>query len=712
MYDTIFQVPQTREMFLRRMRSVLDEYVKPPGTVNEQVPMYQKAIAWRNLISVEAGLDRAFWGWPGFGGQCNFDPGIDLTNGVTALLNDFLDNRRKHFYAKHSVTNTALTIGIGKTQNAGIPLAQPANATVNITGFDYNPVSGNQDEEYVQLTNPNSYAVDISGWELDGGIHFKFKGGTVIPANGLLYVSPNTKAFRNRAVSPHGGQGLFVVGPYSGRLNAWGESLVLTNSAGILVSSNGFVGNPSPAQRYLRITEIMYNPSPFTGVTNDEQQFEYIELKNISTNVTLNLSGVRFTNGIFFSFTGSAVTSLAPQQTVLIVRNRSCFTARFGGGFNIAGEFTGSLDNGGETLRLEDAVGEKILEFAYNDSWYPITDGLGFSLVIVDENAPWYTWDKKPAWRASGNLNGSPGATDPAPQAFSPIIVNEALTHTDLPQLDSIELFNPTTNSVNIGGWFLTDDFYTPKKYRIPAGTTIGARSYLVFNENQFNTGANAFRFSEYGESVYLFSGNAATNLSGYFHGYDFNEAPNGVSFGRYFNSQTNEFFVLQGAVTLGASNAYPRVGPLVISEIMYHPPDTNGVDNDLDEFIELQNMTATNVPLSCYYTNEAGYGVAAATNTLHLRNAVDFDFPTNQTLAAGARLLVVGFNPTNAVQLAAFRAKYGVVGSVAVYGPWSGKLDNSTDTIELKQPDKPDVTATVIVPYVTIDRGAYQDAA
>ena len=455
------------------------------------------------------------------------------------------------------------------------------------------------------------------------------------------------------------------------------------------------------AQRYLRITEIMYNPSPFLAFTNDEQQFEYVELKNISTNVTLNLAGVRFTNGIYFSFTGSAVTSLAPGQTVLLVRNQAAFTARYGGGFAIAGEFAGALANGGDTLRLEDAVGEKILEFAYSDTWYPMTDGLGFSLVIVDENAPWQSWDKKASWRASAHLNGSPGAIDPAPAAFSPVIVNEVLTHTDLPQLDSIELFNPTANPVNLSGWFLTDDFYKPKKYRIPNGTSIDARSYLVMDESKFNTGLNAFRFSELGESVYLFSGDANTNLGGYYHGFEFPAAPNGVSFGCYTNSQTNVFFVLQGAVTLGTNNAYPRVGPIVISEIMYHPPDTNGVDNNVDEFIELQNIAATSVTL---------FDPSFPTNTWRLQNAVEFDFPPHQSINTGARLLVVGFNPTNTAQLAAFRTKYGVSNNVAVYGPWKGKLDNSGATLEVKQPGAPD--DTLVVPYYMIDKVEYGDAA
>jgi len=701
-YNAIFTEPTTREMFLRRMRTVLDEYVNPPGQSATDSLVYQKVIQWRDQIAAEAALDRAWWGWPGKGGQCNFDPGINLSSGVNILLTEFLNKRRAHFYGKHSVTNTALPVEITKVSNAGIPLAQPTNAVLSIVAWDYDPVSGNQDEEYVQLSNTNSFAVDISGWQLGDGIRFKFQRGTVVPAGGAVYVSPNVRTFRARTTGPRGGQGLFVVGPYDGRLNAWGETLVLNDRAGRLVSSNSFVGNPSPALRYLRITEIMYNPSPLTTITNDEQQFEYVELKNISTNVTINLNGVRFTNGISFNFTGSAVMSLAPGQTVLLVRNQAAFTARYGSGFNIAGQFAGALDNGGETLRLEDASGEKILEFAYNDNWYAITDGLGFSLVIVDANAPWDSWGEKLSWRASGLLNGSPGTIDPAPPAFGPIVVNEVLTHTDLPQLDSVELFNPATTNVNIGGWFLTDDFYTPKKYRIPTGTTIPANSHLVFDENQFAIGANGFRFNEYGEFVYLFSGDASTNLTGYVHGYEFGESPNGVSFGRHTNSQSEVSFTLQSAVSLGTNNAHPRVGPIVISEIMYRPPDTNGTDNDLEEFIELQSTVATNVPL---------YDPGAATNTWRLRNAVDFDFPVNQSLAAGARLVVVGFSSTNTAQLAAFRARYGVSNNVPVYGPWQGKLDNSGETIELKQPDTPD-SVTGFVPFIMIDKVAYRDEA
>ena len=715
-YDVMFAVPELRQMVLRRLRTLMDAYFQPPGLPPGQGLIEQQVSLLTNRFWVEAHLDRQLWGWPPNGGPYGWGPNLWLTNGVKDLLNFYLSPRRSHLFVTHCVTNTAKPIGSAWTSNAGIPDVQPAKPLITVVGFDYNPTSGNQDEEYVCLANANAFAADISGWNLAGGIQHTFKPGTIISANNTLYVSPNVAAFRARAVAPHGGMGLFVQGNYQGRLNAWGESLTLTDSAGQPISTNSYAGTPSDAQRYLRITEIMYNPAPLAGNTNDPQDFEYLELKNISTNTPLNLAGVRLSDGIDFTFTGSAVTNLGPGQTVLVVRNLTAFSLRYGGsGFSIASQYSGALANGGENLRLDDAVGEKILEFSYDNRWYPITDGLGFSLVIADENAPWDTWGQKASWRASSRLSGSPGLSDPLPLTLPPILVNEALTHSD-PQSDWIELYNPASTNVNLGGWFLTDDFYVPNKYQIPDGTVIGAGGFLFFSgATTFEAGAKGFRLSEYGEQVYLFSADDAANLTGYYHGFNFGAAPNNVSFGRYLNSQGEEDFVLQSTPTPGTNNALPRVGPIVISEIMYHPPDyTNGADNSLDEFIELQNLTAGSVPLFDTFTNEAGYGLMAVTNTWRLRNVVDYDFATNTALAAGSRLLLVGFDPvTNTTQVAAFRALYSVPTNVPVLGPWAGKLDNRSATIELKSPDKPDVTSSnVTIPYVMIDRVAYQDSA
>ena len=221
----------------------------------------------------------------------------------------------------------------------------------------------------------------------------------------------------------------------------------------------------------------------------------------------MSLLGVRFANGIEFNFTGSSVTSLSAGQSVLVVKNLAAFTSRYGGGFNVAGQYIGALENGGENLRLEDATGEKILDFDYDNNWYPITDGDGFSLVIVNESAPWDTWGLQASWRPSGSERGSPGQMEPAPGVIAAIRINEVLTHTDPPAVDTVELYNPTANPVNIRGWFLSDDFGTPKKFRVSTDAIIPANGYRVFDESNFNTPSNAptsFAFSSLGDEVYL----------------------------------------------------------------------------------------------------------------------------------------------------------------------------------------------------------------
>src|SRR3989442_13082479 len=62
MYDVIFTVPETRQMFLRRMRSVLDMYVKPIGTAPGLTPIEQGMLAWRDVIIREANNGRCKWG--------------------------------------------------------------------------------------------------------------------------------------------------------------------------------------------------------------------------------------------------------------------------------------------------------------------------------------------------------------------------------------------------------------------------------------------------------------------------------------------------------------------------------------------------------------------------------------------------------------------------------------------------------------------------
>ncbi|MCX5638564.1 MAG: lamin tail domain-containing protein, partial [Planctomycetota bacterium] len=141
----------------------------------------------------------------------------------------------------------------------------------------------------------------------------------------------------------------------------------------------------------LRITELMYNPAP--GSPYNDYDYEFIELKNISTDETLNLTYVRFTEGITFGFDGNDITTLAPGQFVLVVKNKAAFESRYGTGFSsrIAGQFTtGKLDNAGERVTLEDFWNGTIADFEYNNGrgWPLAADGTGHSLVPLNSALP------------------------------------------------------------------------------------------------------------------------------------------------------------------------------------------------------------------------------------------------------------------------------------------------------------------------------------
>ena len=77
---------------------------------------------------------------------------------------------------------------------------------------------------------------------------------------------------------------------------------------------------------------------------------------------------------------------LAAGAYIVIAKNQAAFAERYqAGGVRLApGTYAGSLDNGVETIKLEDATNSTILEFAYDDAWFDATDGAGFSLTIKD----------------------------------------------------------------------------------------------------------------------------------------------------------------------------------------------------------------------------------------------------------------------------------------------------------------------------------------
>ncbi|MBN1360151.1 MAG: lamin tail domain-containing protein [Sedimentisphaerales bacterium] len=149
----------------------------------------------------------------------------------------------------------------------------------------------------------------------------------------------------------------------------------------------------------LRVTELMYHAAAGDAL-------DYIELQNTSAE-PLDLSGLRFTDGIQFTF---SPMTLDPGRFVLVVADLAAFQSTYGSDLPVAGQYAGRLGDQGEQLVLKLAAPFEaaVMRFEYADSWYPATDGAGQSLVIRDVTTPPVTWNDPESWRASDPTPGAP----------------------------------------------------------------------------------------------------------------------------------------------------------------------------------------------------------------------------------------------------------------------------------------------------------------
>ncbi|MDG2124283.1 MAG: CotH kinase family protein, partial [Verrucomicrobiales bacterium] len=324
MIDILVTDSRTREMYLRRLRTLMDEQLQSTGTPIGDRDLESRIDELATAITPDAALDLAKWG-------AIYGRVRDFPTAITLLKSNYLDERRAYLYQTHAVGGPAGTVGI--------PNAQPSGASLGIGSIEFNPASGDQAEEYVEITNPNGFAVDVSGWTVEGAIEHTFKPGTVIPSNltGLpLYLSPDVNALRARSTSPTGNEQNFVQGNYSGQLSARGETITVRDTDGHIAATTTYVGEPSEAQQYLRISELHYHPADPTaaeigvGFSNDGD-FEFVELKNIGLD-TIDIGGVRFESGIDFVIPGG--TMLTAGEHAVVVSNQAAFEERYGAGIN------------------------------------------------------------------------------------------------------------------------------------------------------------------------------------------------------------------------------------------------------------------------------------------------------------------------------------------------------------------------------------------
>ena len=235
---------------------------------------------------------------------------------------------------------------------------------------------------------------------------------------------------------------------------------------------------------------------------------------------------------------------------------------------------------------------------------------------------------------------------------------------TDGEYSDWIELHNTSPDTVNLGGWSLTDDGDELDEWQLP-NVPLAANDYLVvFASGKDRSIAGEelhtnFKLDKSGEYLGLVRPDGTTIEFEYAPA--FPEQRGDISYGLGADAVSRGYFL---APTPGTANiGTPLNDPdrsVVITEIMYNLPtrDVLDAENVGEEFFELHNRGIAPI-------NLAGWQVD---------KGVSFTFP-DVTIQPNDYLVV-------AADVATFRARYPTVTNVV--GGWTGKLSNSSETIRV----------------------------
>lgn len=593
---------------------------------------------------------------------------------------------------------------------------------VLISEINYNPVgptsaelgllSGEidaSDFEYIELVGIK--AGDDSGSPITGGLSFRVAG------NGEVFIKNTTAAvqeFEGYHLSSKGG--LFNVGNWNSLsdqegqagISGWGETpgqshqLFETNLVGLLSLA---VGQEVSLGLLINVDAVA------SVISGNDISFEYIDTSldihqgfiAIAGAGNIDLSGLRLedSKGVIFEFNPGQF--LAADGRLVLVRNEAAFVARYGQHTAIiAGEYLRQFSNSGEQLRLVDSNGRVIHDFAYDSggSWSGRADGKGSSLEIKGINQG-LDYNDSDSWASSEVYLGTPGSE--RVEITTGVIINEVITHTDLPNEDQIELYNSGETWVDVSGWYLSDSNNNYFKYRIANGTVIASGDFLVLSASDFdkvdpsdpnNPAAESFGLSAaHGDDLWLTSSGSDIRFIDHVQfGAAFNIAlADGTSLGRLVGDHTTERLVHLDLATMGDVNSSHRVSDVVISEVMYHPAD----DNDQLEYIELFNQSDGAIDISQW----------------RLDNAVEFTFEAGTIIEAYRTLLVVPFDLSDTVALAAFNAAYSIPTNAVMIGGYSGKLGDGGDRVQLERPDSPPLEEPTFTPYILQDEVNYNDS-
>ena len=363
-FEAVWQSAKFRRLYLRRLRTLMDQELKAPGTAESEVPFMAKMREMADLMRADAASDTAKW--PNNGTDSNIDVWssrpANMDAGIDDIWNNYVVPRRQHLYVTHSVTNTAKAIGYGSRLNAGIPEAQsPISALAPNFSADLSGLA----DGVVVISNGNNEVVDMSGWVLKTAVEWTLPAGTVCDAQDAIYVVADRRAYVAAHLDALTDQ--VIVGNATFSDTAVLQIFAADGTTQILTTEPD-IGDPDQAN-------LRFHTIYGSTLTGGGDAGEFIVLTNVSDKV-VNLEGLQ----VSCAKTKNGVTD-APKCAITLgdVNVPAGGSVRLDQADYSAAGWT-KITNGGIVIKIVDRTGAVVQMGEAQFGLYPVTDEGGYAL--------------------------------------------------------------------------------------------------------------------------------------------------------------------------------------------------------------------------------------------------------------------------------------------------------------------------------------------
>ena len=516
-----------------------------------------------------------------------------------------------------------------------VAIVQNSDLVINEFMASNDTTVADQDGEYddwIELYNNGSSSIDLGGYYLSDDstdiTQWQFPTGTVIAANDYLIVWADNDENQT---------GLHA----NFKLSASGEDIVLADAAGVILDCISY-----PSQ----VTDESYGRSP-NGTGSFQSMHASYNAENISSVVVVsdvvinefmasNASTIADPDGEYDDWielynNGSTAIDLGGYRLTDDVSDLSLFefpagTSIAAGGYLIVWADKDTLQSGYHAYFKLSSSGETIY---FVDPSGNILDEISYAAQLDDFSYGRYpngTGDFQSMTPSYNTVNTSLLISTAGNVVINELMASNGTTVADQDGEydDWIELYNNDSSSIDLGGYYLSDDSTDITQWQFPAGTVIGANDYLIVwadnDENQTGLHTN-FKLSASGEDVILSdtSGMIIDQIS-------FTTQVTDSTYGRYPNGTGDFEMMFPTYNDENVQSVQVLAGDVVINEFMASN-DTSATDpaGEYEDWIELYNNSSTAIDLSGYYLTDDASDLSL------------FRFPAGTSIPANGYLIV-----------------------------------------------------------------------